>query len=273
MKLKFTKMHGLGNDFVFVNGLKAKLPDFKKVGKLLGERRFGVGCDQILVLKKSAKADFKMEIYNADGSRVEMCGNGLRCLAHYVRLRKLTRKKEITVETLAGIQTATFVGKNVRVDMGEPVLEGEKIPTTLRGSVVNRDVTFDGHPFQITCISMGNPHCVIYVKDVANYPVHEIGRRIETSALFPNRVNVEFVELVSPTEVTMRVWERGAGETLACGSGACAVGVAGVLNGLHARKVKVNLPGGPLTIEWNEKTNHVLMTGPAERVYEGEIYV
>ncbi|QQR79492.1 MAG: diaminopimelate epimerase [Deltaproteobacteria bacterium] len=280
MKLKFTKMHGLGNDFIVVNGVngvagrKGTLPNFKKTGKILGDRRFGVGCDQILVLKNSKKADFKMEIYNSDGSQVEMCGNGIRCLGHYVRTHKLSRKSELSVETLAGIQIIKFLPKGlIQVDMGAPVLEGLKIPTTIHGNIVNHDVSFDGHPFQITCVSMGNPHCVIYVKNVDEYPVHEIGRMIETSSIFPKRTNVEFVELISSKEVKMRVWERGAGETLACGSGACAVGVAGVLNEVHDRKVKVNLPGGPLVIEWNQKTNHVLMTGPAEEVFEGVIQV
>ncbi len=272
MKLQFTKMHGLGNDFIFIDGRKGKLPNLKKVAKQICHRRHGIGADQILVLGNSRKADFRMEIYNADGSQVEMCGNGIRCLAKYVKDNKLTSKNEIRVETLSGIQIARFVSRGmICVDMGEPIMKGKDIPVRLSGRVINRPIRVDGKEFRATCLSMGNPHCVIYCDDLEKFPVEKYGPIIEKHQLFPKRTNVEFVKVISDEEVHMRVWERGAGETLACGSGACAVGVAGVLNGMNDRKVAVKLPGGVLHIEWKVDTRHVFMTGPAESVFEGVV--
>jgi len=272
MKIQFTKMHGLGNDFLVIDGRKFKIPNLKKTARFLCDRRFGVGADQILLLGSSRKADFQMEIYNADGSQVEMCGNGLRCLAKFVSDQKFSKKREISIETPAGIQKVKILSRNrFEVDMGEPILKGMQIPVRLSGRVINRLIRVDGREIRATCVSMGNPHCVVFVDNPATYPVEKIGPMIEKQNLFPKRTNVEFVKVHSESEIEMRVWERGAGETLACGSGACAGVVASVLNGLTGRKVEVKLPGGLLQIEWDRESNHVLMVGPAETVFTGEI--
>jgi len=274
MKLQFTKMHGLGNDFIFVDGRKFRIPNPKKTIKELCNRRLGIGADQVLILGKSRKADFRMEIYNADGGSVEMCGNGLRCLARFVTDEKLTSKSEIRVETPAGVQSVKVLSRGrVTVDMGEPIVKGREIPVNLSGRVINRPIRVDGKEFRATCLSMGNPHCVIFVDDPAAFPVEKYGPMIEKHNLFPRKTNVEFVRVHSDHEIEMRVWERGAGETLACGSGACAAAVASVLNGFTDRKVDVKLRGGVLQIEWNKETGHVLMTGPAETVFKGEIEI
>lgn len=272
MKIQFTKMHGTGNDFIVLDCRKKKVPNLKKFAKEYCDRRFGVGADQVLVIENSRKADFKMSIYNADGSDVGMCGNGLRCLAKYVRDEKMTSKSEIRVETPAGIQTAKILSKNkVQVDMGAPILKGKQIPVNLSGRVINRPIRVDGKEIRATCVSMGNPHCVLFVDDPKTYPVEKMGPQLERHHLFPQRTNVEFARAVSPTLIEMRVWERGAGETLACGSGACAVAVAAVLNNQAGREVKVKLPGGVLEIEWNREDDHVYMTGEAATVFKGEI--
>ncbi len=274
MKLKFTKMHGLGNDFVLLDGIRGRLPPVKKMAKKLCDRRFGIGCDQLLVLEKSRRADFKMAIFNADGSQVEMCGNGLRCLAHYIHAKKLSRNKVFTIETLKGIQVARLMsGDQVEIDMGEPCLEAEEIPVKLTGQVLNHALWVEDREFRVTCLSMGNPHCVIFVEELDDFPFEKYGPLLEHHPLFPNRVNAEFVQVHSSSAVEMRVWERGAGETLACGSGACAVAVAAHLNHLVGRQVAVQLKGGVLKIHWNQENNHVLMTGPAALVYEGVIDV
>lgn len=272
MKILFTKMHGLGNDVVLVDGRRFKVSNWKKAAKFLCERRYGIGADQVLVLEKSRKADFFMRIYNADGSEVGMCGNGLRCIAKYVRDEKLSAKKEIHVETVSGIREAKMVGRNkVTVDMGPPIIKGREIPVNLSGRVINRPIRVDGREFRATCVSMGNPHCVIFVEDPLLFPVEKYGPIIERHHIFPKRTNVEFVQVVSSEELEMRVWERGAGETLACGSGACAATVAAVLNGHTGREVQVKLAGGTLEIEWNREKDCVYMTGPAETVFKGEI--
>lgn len=277
MKLSFTKMHGLGNDFVFVDGRRLGTTIPRGAIRHLCDRRFGIGADQFLLLGSSRKADFRMSIWNADGSEVEMCGNGLRCLAKYVTDEKLAAKTgQIRVETKAGVQAVKVISKNrIVVDMGEPILKGKEI-SKLLGRVINRPLRVDGHEFRATCLSMGNPHCVIFVNgvdDLADFPVAKWGPMIERNSLFPKRTNVEFVVVRSPQEIEMRVWERGAGETLACGSGACAAAVAGVLNGMTGRKVDVKLRGGVLQIEWDRNNNHVLMTGPAETVFKGEVEI
>ncbi len=268
MKIKFTKMQGLGNDFIV---LDLRVQDLKNVAgavKRLADRRFGVGFDQALILRKSKKADFRMDIYNNDGTRVEMCGNGIRCLANYIWKRGLSRKPRLDIETLAGIIRPEKAGALVRVDMGEPVLEGRLIPTVAEGELVDRPLAIGDKSFLITCVSMGNPHCVIFVDDVDGFPVGKYGPLIETNRFFPRRANVEFIEVLSPGRLKMRVWERGAGETLACGTGASAAAVAAALKGLARRKVSVLLRGGALKIEWT-KDNHVYMTGPAEEVFTG----
>src|SRR5262245_31402777 len=223
-EIHFTKMHGCGNDFVVVDCMKEPAPNLAKFARKLAHRRFGVGADQVLTVAPSTVADFKMEIYNADGSQVEMCGNGIRCLAKYVYDHGLTKKRELEVETLAGIIRPKIVGELVEVDMGEPVLEGRRIPVDADGQIVNHALTVDGATYQVTCVSMGNPHCVLYLDNIDSLNLEKIGPRFEYHPFFPKRVNTEFIKILSSNEVRMRVWERGAGETWACGTGASAVG-------------------------------------------------
>lgn len=281
MILPFTKMHGAGNDFVVIDAVKRPVKINAALARKLCDRRFGAGCDQLLILEKSKTADFRMRIMNPDGSEVEMCGNGIRCAALFARERKIVKKDDMTVETLAGLIRPRLGKKGlVRVDMGEPVLDAEKIPTGAKGRVMDRPFSFSlpawgragerggDVDLQITAVSMGNPHCVVFVKDLDKTPVETWGPVMETHPFFPRRVNVEFVQVESPERARVRVWERGAGITLACGTGACAVAVAGVLTGRFHRKVDLQLPGGALTIEW-APDNHVFMTGPAEFVFEG----
>jgi len=268
MKISFTKMHGLGNDFIVLDCRVKNIPNLQRVVKRLSHRRFGVGFDQALVLKKSARADFRMDIYNSDGSRVEMCGNGIRCLANYIWNRGISRKKTLEIETLAGIIRPERAGELVRVDMGEPVLEGSLIPTRAEGIVRDRPLKALDRVFKINCVSMGNPHCVVFVEDVDSFPVEKYGPLMELDSFFPKRTNVEFAEVVSRNKIKMRVWERGAGETLACGTGACAAAVAANILGYAGRKVKVVVKGGTLNIE-RAKDGRVYMTGPAEEVFEG----
>ncbi|MFT4303679.1 MAG: diaminopimelate epimerase [Candidatus Woesearchaeota archaeon] len=269
--MKFTKMHGTGNDFVVINSLIEKLPsDMVSFSKKIADRKFGIGCDQVLIIAKSDVADFKMLIYNNDGSQVEMCGNGIRCFARYVFEKGLTEKKKILVETLAGIIIPEIINDLVKVDMGEPILEGKKIPVKIeKEKIINESISIGGKDFLFTAVSMGNPHCIIY-SDLSDENVLKNGPLIEKHELFPNKVNVEFVNVIDKNSVEMRVWERGTGETLACGTGASAVGVACVLNNLTERNVSVKVKGGILNIIWDEKTNHVFMSGPAAFVFEGE---
>lgn len=272
MKKNFTKMQALGNDFVFFDATRSPLKLTPKLVRQISNRRFGIGCDQLLVLGKSRRADFKMTIFNADGGQVEMCGNGLRALARFVRDKKLSNKKELSVETKAGIQHTAFVSKkNIRVNMGSPILKGKEIPVNLSGRIINRPLRMEGRDFRITCVSVGNPHCVIFVNDVEDYPVEKYGSVLETHNLFPKKINVEFVQPIDKKHIKLRVWERGAGLTEACGSGACAAVVAGVLNNYAERKVQVDLPGGRLEIHWNLDDDCVYMTGTADKVFEGMI--
>jgi diaminopimelate epimerase len=270
--MKFTKMHALGNDFVLIDSRGKTMEGLVSLALRLCHRRFGVGADQMLVLEDSASADFRMRIFNADGGEVEMCGNGIRALAKYVWERGLSNKDTLAVETLAGVIRPAREDGLVRVDMGEPELEGRRIPVNLDGSVVDHPVKVDDRSFALTCVSMGNPHAVIFVEGVRDFPVSYYGPKIENHELFPNRINVEFVEVVSGGKIRVRVWERGAGETMACGTGACASAVASNLKGLTGRDVAVVLEGGELRIEWAED-NRVFMTGPAEEVFEGEIKI
>ncbi len=284
MIINFTKMHGLGNDFVLIDCLQYSSgfdgSTFGESAKRLCDRRFGVGADQILVLERSETADFKMLIFNADGGEVEMCGNGIRCLAKYIWDRKLSGKNVLSIETLAGVIKPEKAGEMVRVDMGEPIFEPEKIPVSIlhplsltphpSGGIVDYPLQIADKEFRITCVSMGNPHAVIVVDDVAKFPVTYYGPMIEAHAVFPRKSNVEFIEIISGKEIKMRVWERGSGETMACGTGACAAAVASNVKGLTDGNVAIHLPGGALLIE-RASDNHVYMTGPAVEVFKGII--
>jgi diaminopimelate epimerase len=268
--IPFTKMHGLGNDFVVVDCRARDWGDWSQLSRRLAHRRLGVGCDQVLLLYPSEVADFRMDIYNADGSRVEMCGNGVRCFARYLREKGVTSAGEIRVETLAGIVVPRFCGDLVEVDMGEPVFEGRRIPVAADGVVRERPLETPAGSISVTCVSMGNPHAVVFVEDAGDFPVERVGPGVETHPFFPNRVNVEFVQVLSDRELRMRVWERGAGVTMACGTGACAAAVAAAWTGRTRRTATVVLDGGPLEIRWDEGSGRVFMTGPAETVFEGE---
>lgn len=289
MRFKFTKMHGAGNDFIVFNALTEKLPaDLAAFSKKICHRQFGIGADQVLIVAPSATQDFRMDIFNADGGKVEMCGNGIRCFIKYLLDHKLTDKTVVKVETLAGTIVPRLIVDHprqtedtvwVEVDMGEPILDGEKIPVAATGSILARPFYLEskllqaGDPDKVTmtCVSMGNPHAVIFVDAVENYPVMRVGPVLEQHPFFPRRTNVEFVQVQSRQHVTQRTWERGSGETLACGTGASAVCVAGVLNGITDRNVTVSLKGGDLELCWDENSNHVFKTGPATTVFEGEI--
>jgi diaminopimelate epimerase len=275
-KIQFTKMHGTSNDYIYINAIKQQISNPAKLAVKMSNRHTGIGADGIILIHKSEKADFKMKMYNSDGSEAEMCGNGIRCFAKYVYDKKLTTKSNLTIETLAGIRslelkTKDNLVKEVTVDMGEPILEREKIPMLGdKGKVLDETIELeDGVKFNITAVSIGNPHIIIYVEDAQNFPVHKYGPMLENHPLFPNRTNVEFIQIINENEVIQRTWERGAGETMACGTGATAVTVAGVLNKKTNHKLKVNLLGGNLNLKWDKKTNHVFMTGPAIEVFSG----
>jgi len=280
--MKFTKMQGLGNDYVYVNCFKEKIGNPPEVAKIVSDRHFGIGSDGLIMINPSKVADFEMEMYNADGSRGEMCGNGIRCVAKYVYDYGLTDKTHISVETLGGIKYLDLTVKDgkvalVRVDMGEPELDPEKIPIIMKGysdetdRVLNAQIKVDGKEYHMTGVSMGNPHDVVYIDDVQGLDIEKIGPKFENHERFPQRINTEFARVIDRKTVEMRVWERGSGETLACGTGACAVAVASILNGYTEREVEIRLLGGNLQIEWNEEDNHVYMTGPATVVFDGEI--
>ena len=273
--LPFVKMHGAGNDFVVLDGIRQELPALEALAPSLADRNLGVGFDQLLVVRSSADADFRMEIYNADGSQVEMCANGIRAFFKYLRDHGHTDADAVRVETLSGTVVPRWVGADrVQVDMGRPILAPEKIPTTLgpnQGPVLDAALDIAGETLSVSSVSMGNPHCVVYVPDVDAALVTEWGPQIEHHAAFPNRVNVEFVERVSRDRLRQRTWERGTGETLACGSGACAVAVASMLRGVTDRAVTVELRGGELEIVWESDEAHVFMTGPAAEVFTGEL--
>lgn len=274
---KFTKWQGCGNDFVLLDCIKEEPADYAELSRKVCDRHYGVGADGILVVLASDKADFRMRIFNTDGSEAEMCGNGIRCFARYLYDYRLTKKTEFTVETGAGILVPKIVFINgevtgVQVDMGEPRLLGEEIP--VKGydgqRVISQPITVAGESYQMTAVSMGNPHCVIFVDDAEAFPIEQLGSQFEHHVQFPRKTNTEFVEIKDRTHVRMRVWERGAAITLACGTGSCATVVAGVLNGKTDRKVEVELDGGKLIVEWAEN-NHVFMTGPAEQVFTGQL--
>ena len=273
--MKFTKMHGTGNDYVCVNCFEERIDNPSQVARRMSDRHFGVGGDGLVLIHPSAVADCRMRMFNADGSEAEMCGNGIRCLAKYVYERGIARKEEMTVETGAGVLTLRLfvhdgIVEKVQVNMGAPRLSPGEIPVSLPGEgIVDASLGVLDREFGITCVSMGNPHCVVFVDDVKNFPVEKYGPPMETHDIFPRRANVEFVQIVNSGEVVQRTWERGAGETLACGTGASAACVAGVLNDLTRRAILVHLSGGDLEIEW-KKDDHVYMTGHAVEVFEGE---
>ena len=275
--MKFTKMQGLGNDYVYVNCFKETIENQPEMAKKVSNRNFGIGSDGLIMINPSDVADFEMEMYNADGSRSEMCGNGIRCVGKYVYDYGLTEKEHISVETLAGIKYLDLTVEDgkvklVKVDMGNPELVPANIPIVADGDrVIDEPINVNGTEYRMTGVSMGNPHAVVYVEDVKGLDIEKIGPAFENHERFPNRVNTEFVKVLDQNTVEMRVWERGSGETMACGTGACAVAVACILNGLTEDKVTVKLLGGDLQIEWDKEADKVYMTGPAEVSFDGEI--
>lgn len=275
--MKFTKMHGLGNDYVYVNCFEEKIDNPPAVARFVSDRHFGIGSDGLIMINPSKTADFEMEMYNADGSRGEMCGNGIRCVAKYVYDYGLTDKTQISVETLGGIKYLDLTVEDgkvslVKVDMGKPKLEADLIPIiSEREQVIDESIEVDGKEYHMTGVSMGNPHAVIYVDDVKGLDLEKIGPKFENHERFPKRINTEFVHCIDRQTVEMRVWERGSGETLACGTGACAVAVSSILNNLTDTQVTVKLLGGDLQIEWDREKDRVFMTGPATVVFDGVI--
>ena len=275
--MKFTKMHGIGNDYVYVNCMKETVENPAETAIKVSDRHFGIGSDGLILIKPSEVADGKMEMYNADGSQGAMCGNGIRCVAKYMYDHGITDKTTISVETKSGIKYLDLTTKDgkvdtVKVNMGTPILKASQIPVLSdKEQVINESVTIDGKEWNITCVSMGNPHAVTYIDDVKGLEIEKIGPKFENNEIFPDRVNTEFVHVIDRNTVEMRVWERGSGETLACGTGACAVAVSSILNGLTEEEVTVKLLGGNLKIFWDRQINKVFMTGSATTVFDGEI--
>ena len=276
--IKFTKMHGLGNDYVYMDAIHQKIENITTLAKFVSDRHFGIGSDGLILICESKVADFKMRMFNSDGSEAEMCGNGIRCVGKFVYDKGLTNKTTVKIETLAGIKTLILNTKDgkvgtARVDMGEPILEAEKIPViSTEKPVKNLELEAENKKFKFTCVSMGNPHAITIVENTKEFDVEKYGKVLEIDKAFPKKANIEFAQIIDRQNINMRVWERGAGETLACGTGACATAVACNLNGLTDRKVNIELLGGTLNIEWNETDNHVYMTGPAVTVFDGELY-
>ncbi len=281
--MKFTKMHGIGNDYVYVNCFREQVVNPSEIAKKVSDRHFGIGSDGLILIKPSDVADFEMDMYNADGSQGAMCGNGIRCVAKYVYDYGLTDKTRIHVATKSGIKVLDLTVKDgkvqeVCVDMGAPILKPDEIPVDVQAAeaageerLVNWPIQVNGAPYHMTCVSMGNPHCIVPVEDPGRLVIEEIGPKFENHLVFPDRVNTEFIRVLDRKTVEMRVWERGSGETLACGTGACAVAVACILNGWTEDEVTVKLLGGPLRIFWDREKNTVFMTGPATVVFDGEI--
>ncbi|MCI5501704.1 MAG: diaminopimelate epimerase [Lachnospiraceae bacterium] len=276
-KVKFTKMHGCGNDYVYIDCTKEMIDNPEKVSEYVSDRHFGIGSDGLILICPSDVADFRMKMYNADGSEGSMCGNGVRCIAKYVYDKGLTDKTNISLETKSGIKYLELTVENekvvkVKVNMGAPILKPSDIPVKSDKDVfIDEPVEVDGVDYRVTCVSMGNPHAVTFVDDTSSIPIEKIGPKFENHPIFPDRVNTEFVQLISRNEVNMRVWERGSGETLACGTGTCATVVACVLNDKTDDEVLVHLLGGDLFIKYDRENDTVWMTGPAEIVFEGEI--
>ena len=277
--MKFTKMHGTGNDYIYVNGFVETIENPAEFAIKYSDRHKGIGSDGLVLIMPSESCDFRMRMFNADGSESEMCGNASRCIGKYVYDKRLTDKTSVTLETLAGVKVLQlFIGadnlvEKVTVDMGEPILKGLQIPCIYDEEIVlNKKVSFSSDiEYNITTVSMGNPHAVIFTNGIDKLDLPKIGPVVENSTVFPNRTNTEFIEAINKNYVKMRVWERGSGETMACGTGACAAVVAGVLNGVNNRITTVELLGGELSIEWKEADNHVYLTGGANTVFEGEL--
>lgn len=281
MRMKFTKMHGCGNDYVYVDCMERMIDSPEEVSRFISDRHFGIGSDGLILICPSDVADFRMAMYNADGSEGKMCGNGARCIAKYVYEHGLTDKEQISLETKGGIKYLDLTIENgmvslVKVNMGAPVLEPAQIPVVTNSameSFINQPLSVSGKEYMVTCVSMGNPHAVVFVEDTANFDIGKYGPEFENHSAFPDKVNTEFVQVLGRGEINMRVWERGSGETLACGTGTCASVVACVLNGMTDDEVMVHLLGGDLFIKYDRKEGIVLMTGPAETVFEGEIEI
>lgn len=274
--MKFTKMQGIGNDYIYIDGFQVNITDPAKLAKVISDRHFGVGGDGLVLILPSTKADAQMRMFNADGSEAEMCGNAIRCVGKYLYEHRKIGKTTLTIETLAGIKQLQFILAEqkvelVRVDMGVPELNPARIPISIaKEQVISEPITVNQHSYQFTGVSMGNPHCVIFVPEITDSMVLQDGPVLESHPLFPRKINVEFIKVISRNTITMRVWERGSGETMACGTGASAATVGAILNGFTERKVTVKLIGGDLTVEWEEANNHVYMTGPAVEVFQGE---
>lgn len=274
--MKFTKMQGIGNDYVYVNCFEEKIDDPAAVAVAISKPHYGIGSDGLILIGPSDTADFEMRIFNADGSEADMCGNGIRCVGKYVYERGLTDKTELTISTMAGLKKLWLTVEEghvtlVRVDMGAPCLDPKKIPVALEGDMIRQyPLVIDGKEWPVTCVSMGNPHAVVFVEDPLKLDLPAIGPRFENNPVFPKRTNTEFIRVISRDELQMRVWERGACETLACGTGACASLVAAVVNGYADRRATLHLIGGDLIVEWNEEDGHVYQAGPAEFVFDGE---
>ena len=278
--MKFTKMQGCGNDYVYVNGMEEQIPLERKpeIVRFLSDRHFGIGGDGVIFINAAREADFEMEMYNADGTRSEMCGNGIRCVAKFVYDKRLTRQKQISIVSAGKVKYLDLtvdendLVKTVKVNMGSPILIPEQIPAIFEGeNVIDVPIQVQGQEYRVTCVSMGNPHAVVFVESTADLDLEKIGPDFEHHKVFPNRTNTEFVEVIDRSHVKMRVWERGTGETLACGTGCCATVVACVLNGLTNADVEVEVLGGKIQICWDRENNLVYMTGPATTVFEGEI--
>lgn len=277
--MKFTKMEGAGNDYVYVNCFQEKVENPSQVAKIVSDRHFGIGSDGLILIRPSDKADFYMEMYNADGSEGKMCGNGIRCVAKYVYDYGLTDKEEISVDTRSGIKRLKLHVRDnkvqtVRVNMGSPILNPKEIPALFDGDAcISQPISVGGTNYQVTCVSMGNPHAVVFIDSLDTLEIEKIGPLFENHEKFPDRINTEFVQVIDCETIKMRVWERGSGETLACGTGTCAAVVASVLNGFTKEKVTVHVLGGTVLDEWDRKNNVIYMTGPAKTVFEGEIFL
>ncbi|MFU0833405.1 MAG: Diaminopimelate epimerase [Oscillospiraceae bacterium] len=277
--MKFTKMQGIGNDYIYVNCFEERVENPSELAVRLSDRHFGIGSDGIIFIEPSQIADCRMNMYNADGSQGKMCGNGIRCVGKYVYERGIAQKEILHVETLSGIKTLHLNitdghVRTVEVNMGKPILKSAEIPVLFsKDKVLNEPLIVDGKEYHITCVSMGNPHCVVFVENVEQLPLEKIGPLFEKHPIFPDRVNTEFVQILGENELKMRVWERGSGETLACGTGACAVACAAAWNQVAERNVKIHLKGGDLLIRWDEQTDEIYMEGPAEFVFDGTVEI
>jgi diaminopimelate epimerase len=277
--MKFTKMQGIGNDYIYINCFEEKVEDPSKLSVRLSDRHFGIGSDGIILIKPSDTADCAMDIYNADGSQAMMCGNGIRCVGKFVYERGIVKKEVLRVDTMSGVKTLNLDIQNgrvisVTVDMGVPCFIAKEIPAVFsKDEIIDEPVTVDSKEYRITCVSMGNPHCIIFVEDVNRIEIEKIGPEFECSELFPKRANIEFIQIMNNHEIKMRVWERGSGETWACGTGACAAVAACAVNNKTVRQVKVHLKGGNLDIDWDDKTDSIYMKGPAEFVFDGTVEI